>query len=104
MPWAFQLPFDLETGEERADVMRRWRRRDPVVAVRRHADGLRRLRGIYIDCGLRDEWSLQVGARILSRRLTDLGIEHVHEEFDDGHMGISYRYDHSLPHLGRWIG
>ena len=103
-PWGFALPFDIETGEERADVMRRWRRVDPVHAVKRYARNLRRLRGIFVDCGMQDEWALHVGARILSKRLTALGIAHVHEEFDDGHMGISYRYDRSFPLLGRWIG
>jgi len=101
-PLGFDLPFDLDTGEERADVMRRWRARDPVVACRRYARNLKRLRGIFIDCGLRDEWHLHIGARILSRRLTELGVRHVHEEFDDTHRSISYRYDASFPHLGRW--
>jgi len=102
-PYGFQLPFDIDTGEERADVMRRWRRHDPVNAAKRYAGNLRKLRGIFIDCGLRDEWALQVGARVLSSRLKALSIRHVHEEFDDGHMGISYRYDASFPHLAKWI-
>jgi enterochelin esterase family protein len=102
-PWGFALPFDLETGEVREDVMRRWRRRDPVFAAKRYAKNLRSLRGIFIDCGLRDEWALHIGARVLSKRLRELGVAHVHEEFDDGHMGISYRYDRSFPLLGKWI-
>jgi hypothetical protein len=28
------------------------------------------------------------------------GVAVVHEEFDDGHMGINYRYDRSLRLLG----
>jgi len=102
-PYGFELPFDLETGEERAEIMRRWRRVDPVHAAKRYAGNLKQLRGIFIDCGLRDEWALQVGARVLSSRLKGLGIRHVHQEFDDGHMGISYRYDVSFPHLAKWI-
>ncbi len=101
-PLGFDLPFDLETGEERADVMRRWRAKDPVVACRRYAKNLKKLRGIFIDCGLRDEWHLHIGARVLSQRLTELGIRHVHEEFDDTHRSISYRYDDSFAYLGRW--
>jgi enterochelin esterase family protein len=103
-PGGFDLPFDAETGEEDAAVMARWRRHDPVVACRRHAAALRRLRGIYLDCGLRDEFQLQVGTRILAKRLRELGLDPVHEEFDDGHMSISYRYDRSFPFLGKWIG
>mgnify|MGYP001195388585 CR=1 FL=1 len=104
LPWGFDVPFDLRTGEVRADVMRRWRRFDPVHAARRHAANLRSLRGVFLDCGTRDEYALHIGARVLSQRLTELGVRHVHEEFDDGHMGISYRYDRSLPVLGKWIG
>lgn len=100
----FDLPFDLATGEERADVMTRWRRVDPVVACKRYAKNLRKLRGIYVDCGLKDEFALHSGARILVQRLRALGLKPVHEEFDDGHMGIGYRYENSFPWLGKWIG
>lgn len=100
----FDLPFDMETGEERADVMAIWRRVDPVVACKRHARNLRKLRGIYVDCGLKDEFSLHSGARILVQRLRALGLKPVHEEFDDGHMGIGYRYENSFPWLGKWTG
>ena len=50
------------------------------------------------DCS-KDEWNLHHGARILAARLRDLDIEHVHEEFDDDHRGLDYRYDVSLPPL-----
>lgn len=99
----FDLPFDLETGEEVPEVMERWRRFDPVVACRRYAANLRKLRGIFVDCGLRDEFALHAGARILVRRLRELGLRPVHEEFDDGHFSIGYRYDRSMPRLAKWI-
>lgn len=104
-PAGFDLPFDMETGEERADVMKRWRKFDPVVACAKYARNLRKLRGVFVDCGLRDEFALHAGARILVKRLRALGVKPlVHEEFDDGHMDISYRYENSLPWLGKWIG
>jgi len=103
-PWGFDLPFDLETCEIDARVMARWKKVDPVDACRRYAANLRRLRGIFVDCGIRDEFQLHSGARILVRRLRALGLRPVHEEFDDGHMGISYRYDRSFAWLGKWIG
>jgi S-formylglutathione hydrolase FrmB len=103
-PLGFDLPFDMETGEERADVMERWRKFDPVVACSRYAKNLRSLRGVFVDCGTKDEYALHAGARILVKRLRALGVEPlVHEEFDDGHMDIGYRYDVSLPWLGKWI-
>lgn len=102
-PWGFDLPFDEETGERDEEVMARWREFDPAVACRVYAENLRELRGIYLDCGLRDEFALHAGTRILAKRLRDLGLRVVHEEFDDGHMGISYRYDNSFPWLSKWI-
>jgi enterochelin esterase family protein len=93
------LPFDLYTCRQKDDVWARWLERDPIVAVDRYADNLRRLRYIYLDCGTRDEFHLHFGARIMSQKLTELGIKHDHEEFDDGHMSVQYRYSVSLPRL-----
>ena len=67
--------------------------------VDRYADNLRRLRLLFLDCGSRDEYNLHLGARQLAARLRALEIRHVHEEFQDGHMGLNYRYDRSLPLL-----
>jgi enterochelin esterase family protein len=92
----FDLPFDLETGELREDVWKRWLEWDPVYLVDKHLDALRSLRLIYLDAGLRDEFNLQYGARIFARRLKERGVKFVHEEFDDGHMNVQYRYDRSL--------
>lgn len=103
-PWGFDLPFDLETGEPDAKVMARWKRLDPVETCRVYAANLRKLRGVFLDCGLRDEFSIHPGTRILAQRLRALRVRVVHEEFEDGHMGISYRYDRSLAQLGKWIG
>lgn len=100
-PLGFDLPFDPKTGRIREEVWARWLTFDPVRLVEQHADALRRARLVFLDCGLRDEFHLQWGARILAARLRELGIDHIHEEFDDGHMGISYRYDRSLTLLSR---
>lgn len=98
------LPFDLASGEFRPEVWERWLAHDPLRLVSTHADALRSLRLLFLDCGTRDEFHLQHGARMFSRRLADLGVAHEHSEFDDGHMNISYRYDVSLPKLARALG
>ena len=92
----YDLPFDLETGEMRDDVWQRWLQHDSVRLVEKHVENLKSLKLLYLDAGTRDEFALDIGARILSQRLHQHGIDHIHEEFDDGHMGISYRYDRSL--------
>jgi len=95
------LPFDIATGLPRDDVWRRWLEHDPLRRLPQHADALRSMRLLWIDCGKRDEFHLHHGAREFARALTRLGIAHVHEEFDDGHMNVPYRYDRSLPALAR---
>lgn len=92
----FDMPFDLETGEIREDVWARWLEHDPVRLVEKHAGDLRSLKLLYVDAGTKDEFALDVGAKILSRKLKEFDVPHLHEEFDDGHFNISYRYDRSL--------
>ena len=92
----FDLPCDLETGEVRYDVWQRWLENDPVRLVEKHAENLKTLKLLYIDAGTRDEFALDLGARILCKKLKDSGIPFIHEEFDDGHMQIGYRQNHSL--------
>lgn len=99
----FDMPFDLVTGEVREDVWNRWLEHDPVRLAEKHAASLKSLKLLFIDAGTRDEFALDVGARILGAKLTELGIPHVHEEFDDGHFGISYRFDRSLEMISNAI-
>lgn len=95
-PHGFDLPFDPETGELREDVWARWLEWDPVYLVDKYREALKSLRLLYLDAGLRDEFNLQYGARIFCGRLKERGIPFHHEEFDDGHRNVSYRYDVSL--------
>ena len=92
----FDLPFDLKTGEIRYDVWQRWLEHDPVRLVEKHAENLKSLKLLFIDAGTKDEFHLDLGARILSQKLKENGVQHIHEEFDDGHFNISYRYNRSL--------
>jgi enterochelin esterase family protein len=93
------LPFEQKTGALRDDVFERWISFDPAeVCVKKHAE-LRRLRLRYLDCGRRDEYALDVGARVLASRVREMGLDVRHEEFDDDHRNVGYRYDVSLPAL-----
>lgn len=98
-PLGFDLPVDVETGELDEAVWARWLAWDPVVMVERHADALRGMRLVYIECGSRDQFALHYGARILHRRLERLGVPHEHQEFDDDHTAVNYRYVESLRRL-----
>jgi S-formylglutathione hydrolase FrmB len=98
-PLGLDLPFELQTAELREEVWKRWLAHDPVRFVPQRLDGYRKLSTIYLDCGTRDEFNLRWGARMLAQQLKRAKIDLVHEEFEDGHMGINYRYDRSLGHI-----
>jgi len=100
-PNGFRLPFNLETGEVLEARWRQWLRHDPIHLVKRFRRNLKSLRGIFIDCGWRDQYHIQYGSRILSKRLREERIAHTYEEFDDTYSGIDYRMDRSLPFLYR---
>lgn len=100
-PLGFRVPVNLETGELIPARWKAWLAHDPIQLVARYRDNLASLKGIYVDCGWRDQYHLHYGARILSKRLAAHGIRHLYEEFDDNHSGIDYRMDVSLPFLYR---
>ena len=90
------LPFDLKTGEIRPEIWAKWKENDPVNLVEKHAENLKSLKLLFIDAGTRDEFNLDIGARILCERLKKHDVAHITEEFDDGHFNISYRQNRSL--------
>ena len=102
-PNGFRVPFNLETGEPLPARWRNWRRQDPINLVSRYKNNLKSLRGIYIDCGWRDQYHIHYGARLLSAKLSREKIAHRYEEFDDTHSDIDYRMDVSLPFLYRHL-
>ncbi|NOY55426.1 MAG: enterochelin esterase [Actinobacteria bacterium] len=100
-PKGIRLPVDLYTGELDAERWANWMRHDPVEMVKSPEcrENLRSLRGLYIDCGSKDQYSLVYGARTFVKALKEAGIEHRYEEFDDDHTGVDYRQDVSFPYL-----
>jgi enterochelin esterase family protein len=104
-PRGFDMPVDLETGALLEDVWARWLEWDPVRMIDRpeYIDAWRQMNYIYLDCGLWDEFNFQIGTRILSNKLTALGIAHDCELFDDGHPNVQYRLDISFPRLEKVI-
>jgi enterochelin esterase family protein len=98
-----ELPFDLEIGKLRDKVWARWLEHDPLSILEQKHAALKGMRLVYLDAGSRDEWSLHLGARMFAARARALGVKVTHEEFDDGHMDVSYRFDVSLPKVSRAI-
>jgi enterochelin esterase family protein len=98
-PFAIDLPWNQKTGEIDDDVFGRWLAWDPCEMCLHKKAELARLRLRYVDCGRKDEYALDIGARILVGRMRDMGLDVRHEEFDDDHRNVGYRYAVSLPAL-----
>jgi hypothetical protein len=74
---------------------------DPLSLAETHGEGLKKLEALYIDCGTLDQYNLLYGARRMHKRLTEINVPHVYEEFPDNHSGVDYRMDVSLPLLAK---
>ncbi len=98
-PLGLEFPIALDNGHLRVDVWNRWLVHDPVRFIPRHLDLYKKLKSIFVDCGTRDEFNMRWGARMAVDELKKGGVPHRHEEFEDGHMGINYRFDSSLSYL-----
>ena len=100
-PGRFDLPFDLETGALRPEVWAKWLAWDPVrmLSEPRYREAVRKLAYIYVDGGIRDEYSLDVGARIFAEKARALGAHVDYEEFDGVHGDGGPRYDVMIPRL-----
>lgn len=101
--FGFDLPFDTKTSEIRADVWGKWLKHDPVRLVEKYAESLKSLKLLYIDAGTKDEFYLDLGAKILCEKFKEFDVPHIHEEFDDGHFQISYRCNRSLELISQKI-
>jgi len=98
-PLGLALPFEPSTARLKEEVWARWLAHDPVRFVPGTLPAFRELGSLFIDCGTRDEYHLRWGARMVVESLRAGGVAVLHEEFDDGHRGIDYRYERSL----RWL-
>ena len=99
-----ELPFSMEDGALRADVWESWLEWDPVRMLPDHLEEMRGMRAISLECGLQDEFNLQVGTAMLHAQLDQAGIEHRFELFEGKHGGINYRYAPLVAWLAERLG
>lgn len=105
MPLGIRLPVDPDTCARDVDRWARWLAHDPLELVDTPAalDSLRKLRGVWLDCGSRDEYFIHFGTRALARKLDAARVSHVFEEHLGGHSDVADRLDRSLPWLYRTV-
>jgi enterochelin esterase family protein len=90
-PFYVDLPVSYPDGEIIPEVWDKWLAYDPIVSYKDRIANLKRLRGILLDVGTRDEFDLHYGHRILSRRLSAEGI--AHQANEHGGMHSSHLYE-----------
>ncbi|MEQ9814386.1 MAG: alpha/beta hydrolase-fold protein [Azospirillaceae bacterium] len=100
-PFGIRLPVTADTCERIEERWARFMEWDPLTLLARHAENLRALKALFIDCGRQDEYNLLYGARQMTRDLTARGIDHRYEEFEGTHRAIDHRQDESLPFLAK---
>jgi enterochelin esterase-like enzyme len=96
-----RLPVDPYTCELIPERWSNWKKWDPVSLVETHGEGLKTLKALYIDCGDIDQYNIVYGSRRIHKRLEEMGVPHVYEEFPDDHTAVDYRMDRSLPILSK---
>lgn len=101
VPFGVQLPVTMDTCELIEERWQNWLAWDPVRMVDQPEvqRNLKQLNGLFIDCGVKDQYNLVFGARQFNKKLQLLGVNHRYEEFPDTHSSIDYRMDVSLPYL-----
>jgi pimeloyl-ACP methyl ester carboxylesterase len=86
-PFYVDLPVAFPSGELIQEVWDRWLSFDPVVNVHDRLDNLRKLSGILLDAGSKDDYNLHWGHRLLSHHLHEAGIAHEIRENPVNHGG-----------------
>jgi S-formylglutathione hydrolase FrmB len=94
----FQLPFDRKFHTFIDDVWEKWLTFDPLRNVKEFIENLKDEK-VILQVGRRDEFSLNIGMKGLSRILDNDKVKHEYREYDEGHFGIEYLYEDSIPSL-----
>ncbi len=96
----FDLPFNVRYHTLREDVWERWLALDPLRNLESRLDALSRQK-VILQVGTRDEFFINVGMKGMSRLLEKHKVRHEYKEYNEGHFGIDYLYEESLPSLIR---
>ncbi len=120
----FELPVDRASGLLKEVVFGRWLAQDPVRRIagdwpgnmlaalgegstdeggrmaaetaNRESKALGSLDTLYLEAGTRDEYHADLGARAFVHNCRERGIDVIHEEFDGGHFGTTWRWEPML--------
>lgn len=95
----FQLPLDSYSGKIKSSIWAQWLEKDPIHFLPKRIENLKKLEGIYLDVGTKDNFHLQYGARQISNIFKNAEIDHDYVEFDGNHFDIGER----RPAVWKWL-
>ncbi|WP_415063974.1 alpha/beta hydrolase-fold protein [Bdellovibrio sp.] len=98
-PGEFQFPLDPHSGEKIPALWDQWLEKDPLHFLPKRTSALKKVTGIYLDVGNKDNFHLQYGARQISKILKTYHIHHDYVEFDGNHFDIGDR----RPEVWKWL-
>ncbi|HEV2801986.1 MAG TPA: alpha/beta hydrolase-fold protein [Pyrinomonadaceae bacterium] len=87
-PFYADLPYKMVDGKPQPSepAYSKWTENMPLHMVAAHKANLSRLRGLRFDTGWEDEFThIPPTTRALARKLTELGVEHIFEEYNGDH-------------------
>jgi enterochelin esterase-like enzyme len=92
-------PINLSTGQIETSTWKQWLTKDPVYFLEKRLSKVKKLSGIFLDVGERDEFHLQFGLRQIHENLKSHKVKHHYSEFEGGHFEAHERY----PLFWEWL-
>lgn len=87
-----QLLTDTPCVQRNEAVYPKWRSKVPVYIAEANKENLKKLRGIFIDYGQKEEFEhIRIGVKLLSKTFSELNIPHQFEVYADGTHGSLIR-------------
>ena len=87
-PFYADLPIKMVEGklEINEPIHSKWEQNLPLNMVAQYKPNLLKLRGLRFDTAWEDEFThIPITARALSHQLSDLGVDHIFEEYNGDH-------------------
>lgn len=94
-----EIPFDFELGELKQSTWKKWLAKDPVEFLPKRMSKVKKLKGIFLEVGRKDQFYLYFGSRQIRNILKKNKIPHHYEEFKGGHFDLSSRREAFLTWL-----
>tara|TARA_B100001248_G_scaffold261706_1_gene253773 strand:- start:11380 stop:12330 length:951 start_codon:yes stop_codon:yes gene_type:complete len=94
-----KIPFDFHYGKLIPSLWRKWQAKDPVQFLPKRKESLKKLKGLFLEVGYKDQFYLQFGARQIHSQLKKDRIRHHYHEFNGNHFDLSTRREPFLQWL-----